>query len=40
MTRQYCGALGERANYQVTVAVHAVGDTASFPLQQRLFLSG
>ncbi|WP_405914651.1 IS701 family transposase [Streptomyces sp. NBC_00728] len=35
---QYCGALGKRANCQVAVSVHAVSDTASCPLQWRLFL--
>ncbi|MER6162961.1 IS701 family transposase [Streptomyces sp. NPDC001868] len=35
---QYCGALGKRANCQVAVSVHAASDTASFPLQWRLFL--
>nr|WP_168515541.1 IS701 family transposase [Streptomyces sp. S1D4-11]QIZ00703.1 IS701 family transposase [Streptomyces sp. S1D4-11] len=35
---QYCGALGERANCQVAVSVHAASDTASCPLQWRLFL--
>ncbi|MEU9030937.1 IS701 family transposase, partial [Streptomyces sp. NPDC048383] len=35
---QYCGALGKRANCQVAVSVHAVTDSASCPLQWRLFL--
>lgn len=35
---QYCGALGERANCQVAVSVHAVTATASCPLQRRLLL--
>ncbi|RZB14574.1 IS701 family transposase [Streptomyces sp. F001] len=35
---QYCGALGKRANCQVAVSVHAASDTASCPLQWRLFL--
>ncbi|MEU6497904.1 IS701 family transposase [Streptomyces sp. NPDC046984] len=35
---QYCGALGKQANCQVAVSVHAVTDTASVPLQWRLFL--
>lgn len=35
---QYCGALGKRANCQVAVTVHAATDTASCPLQWRLFL--
>jgi SRSO17 transposase len=34
----YCGALGKRANCQVAVSVHAASDTASCPLQWRLFL--
>ncbi len=32
---QHCGALGERANCQVVVSVHAASDTASCPLQWR-----
>ncbi|WP_210590906.1 IS701 family transposase [Streptomyces sp. GESEQ-35] len=35
---QYCGAVGKRANCQVAVSVHAASDTASCPLQWRLFL--
>ncbi|BBC91362.1 hypothetical protein SRO_0186 [Streptomyces rochei] len=35
---RYCGATGKRANCQVAVSVHAAGDTASCPLQWRLFL--
>ncbi|MFB7421621.1 IS701 family transposase [Streptomyces sp. NPDC056121] len=35
---QYCGALGKRANCQVAVSVHSASDTASCPLQWRLFL--
>ncbi|MFI8233912.1 IS701 family transposase [Streptomyces sp. NPDC085900] len=35
---QYCGALGKRANCQVAVSVHAATDTASCPLQWRLYL--
>jgi SRSO17 transposase len=35
---QYCGALGKQANCQVAVSVHAVSDTASCPLQRRLFV--
>lgn len=35
---QYCGALGKHANCQVAVSVHAASDTASCPLQWRLFL--
>ncbi len=37
---QYCGALGKRANCQVAVSVHAASDTASCPLQWRLFVPG
>ena len=35
---QYCGALGKQANCQVAVSVHAVSDTASCPLNWRLFV--
>ncbi|MCT9094374.1 IS701 family transposase [Streptomyces sp. ASQP_92] len=35
---QYCGALGKQANCQVAVSIHAVSDTASCPLQWRLFV--
>jgi SRSO17 transposase len=38
VARQYCGAVGKRANCQVAVTVHAATDTASCPLQWRLFL--
>ena len=38
VARQYCGALGKRANCQVAVSVHATTDTASCSLQWRLFL--
>ncbi|MEU6381847.1 IS701 family transposase [Streptomyces sp. NPDC046909] len=38
VARQYCGALGKRANCQVAVSVHAVSDVASCPLQWRLFV--
>ncbi|MFJ9084234.1 IS701 family transposase [Streptomyces sp. NPDC102384] len=38
VARQYCGALGKRANCQVAVSVHAATDTASCPLQWALFL--
>lgn len=38
VARQYCGALGKRANCQVVVSVHAATDAASCPLQWRLFL--
>ncbi|MFG3253243.1 IS701 family transposase [Streptomyces sp. NPDC048172] len=38
VARQYCGALGKRANCQVAVSVHAATDTASCPLEWALFL--
>jgi SRSO17 transposase len=38
VARQYCGALGKVANCQVGVSVSAVTDTASCPLDWRLFL--
>ncbi|WP_443093123.1 IS701 family transposase [Embleya hyalina] len=38
VARQYCGALGQRANCQVGVSVHAATDAMSCPLQWRLFL--
>jgi SRSO17 transposase len=38
VARQYCGALGKRANCQVAVSVHAATDSASCPLQWRLYL--
>jgi SRSO17 transposase len=38
VARQYCGALGKRANCQVAVSVHAATDTASCPLQWELYL--
>ncbi|MET8214012.1 IS701 family transposase [Streptomyces sp. NPDC005373] len=38
VAHQYCGALGKQANCQVAVGVHAVSDTASCPLQWRLFM--
>ena len=38
VAHQYCGALGKQANCQVAVSVHAVTDTASVPLQWRLFV--
>ncbi|MET9524538.1 IS701 family transposase [Streptomyces coeruleorubidus] len=38
VARQYCGALGKRANCQVAVSVHAATDTASCPLDWELFL--
>ncbi len=40
VARQYCGALGKRANCQVAVSVHAATDTASCPLEWELFLPG
>jgi SRSO17 transposase len=39
VAHQYCGALGKQANCQVAVSVHAVTDTASCPLQWRLFVN-
>ncbi|MFE6555841.1 IS701 family transposase [Streptomyces sp. NPDC057746] len=38
VAHQYCGALGKQANCQVAVSVYAVSDTASCPLQWRLFV--
>nr|WP_281367999.1 transposase [Nonomuraea typhae] len=38
MARQYSGTLGKVANCQVGVSVHAVSDTASSPLDWRLFV--
>ncbi|MEU5902577.1 MULTISPECIES: IS701 family transposase [unclassified Streptomyces] len=38
VARQYCGALGKRANCQVAVSVHAATDGASCPLEWELFL--
>lgn len=38
VARQYCGALGKRANCQVAVSVHAATDTASCPLDRQLYL--
>jgi SRSO17 transposase len=38
VARQYCGALGKRANCQVAVSVHAATDNASCPLEWELFL--
>ncbi|MFE9404014.1 IS701 family transposase [Streptomyces sp. NPDC006530] len=40
VARQYCGALGKRANCQVAVSVHGATDTASCPLEWDLFLPG
>jgi SRSO17 transposase len=39
VAHQYCGAVGKQANCQVAVSVHAVTDTASCPLQWRLFVN-
>src|SRR4051794_12385442 len=36
--RQYCGALGKRANCQVAPSVHYVSPTGHYPLAMRLFL--
>lgn len=38
VARQYCGTLGKVANCQIGVSVHAVTDTASCPLDWRLFV--
>jgi SRSO17 transposase len=38
VAHQCCRALGEQADFQVAVSVHAVTDAASVPLQWRLFL--
>ncbi|MET8162598.1 IS701 family transposase [Sphaerisporangium sp. NPDC005289] len=38
VSRQYCGTLGKVGNCQIGVSVHAVTDTASCPLNWRLFL--
>jgi hypothetical protein len=38
VARQYCGALGKRANCQFAVSVHAATDTVSCPLEWKLFL--
>jgi SRSO17 transposase len=38
VARQYSGTLGKVANCQIGVSVHAVTDTASCPLNWRLFL--
>ncbi|MFD9631485.1 IS701 family transposase [Streptomyces violascens] len=38
VARQYCGALGKRANCQTAVSVHAATDSASCPLEWQLFL--
>jgi SRSO17 transposase len=36
--RQYCGALGKKANCQVAVSVHYVSPKGHYPLAMRLFL--
>jgi SRSO17 transposase len=36
--RQYCGALGKRANCQVAPSVHYVGPKGHYPLAMRLYL--
>ena len=36
--RQYCGALGKKANCQVAVSVHYVSPAGHYPLAMRLFL--
>lgn len=36
--RQYCGALGKKANCQVAVSVHYVSPTGHYPLDARLYL--
>src|SRR3954452_8947843 len=36
--RQYCGALGKKANCQVAVSVHYVGPWGHYPLDLRLYL--
>lgn len=36
--RQYCGALGKRANCQVAPSVHYVGPEGHYPLAMRLYL--
>ncbi|CAL9575554.1 hypothetical protein SUDANB145_04916 [Streptomyces sp. enrichment culture] len=38
VARQYCGAVGKRANCQGAVSVHAATDTASCPLNRELYL--
>lgn len=38
VARQYCGAVGKRANCQVAVSVHAATDHASCPLEWQLYL--
>lgn len=36
--RQYCGALGKKANCQVAVSVHYVSPNGHYPLELRLYL--
>jgi SRSO17 transposase len=36
--RQYCGALGKKANCQVAVSVHYVGPKGHYPLDLRLYV--
>src|SRR5829696_4054351 len=36
--RQYCGALGKKANCKVAVSVHYVSPTGHYPLDLRLYL--
>ena len=38
--RQYCGALGKKANCQVAVSVHYVSPQGHYPLDLRLYLPG
>src|SRR5215216_3434467 len=38
VARQYCGALGKRANCQVAVSLHYAGREGDYPLALRLFL--
>lgn len=38
VARQWCGALGKRANCQVAVSLHTACDAASVPISWRLFV--
>ena len=38
--RQYCGALGKKANCQCAVSVHYVAPKGHYPLDMRLYLPG